>query len=72
MKRFTKGEPLSEDLVDQLRHLVDERGELAVLKILGISRPTLGRACGHLGLYAGTRALIEQRLAQQEGAADAR
>jgi hypothetical protein len=37
-------------------------GEGAALTLLGISRPTLVRACGQLPLYAGTRALIEQRL----------
>lgn len=62
MKRFTKGTPLSDEIVQKLRHLVGREGEGAALSLLGISRPTLGRACGQLPLYAGTRALIEQRL----------
>ena len=42
--------------------LVDRDGERVTLARLGISRQTLARCLGGLGLYPGTHALIRQRL----------
>lgn len=63
----SKGQPLAESTRDRLWSLLDELGEPALIRLLDVSRPTLYRAIGGLGVRRGTRALIEQRLVSHGG-----
>lgn len=72
MKRCSRGESLPAPIAERVRQLVENVGEPMALSILGISRPTLGRVCGALRIYPGTRALIEQRLATPDASVGAR
>ncbi len=57
-KGTPKGEPLDDEMLDELTALVLERGEAEAAEITGINRGTLARAVARLSLYAGSHALI--------------
>lgn len=63
--------PIPEPLRRRVAALVEADGERRTAARLGISRHTLARILGSLRLYAGTHALVRQRLDTVE-AEDAR
>ena len=56
------------DIIDAVAALVRERGEPGAVQLLAISRLTLARVLGGLGVRAGTLALVRERLAAVKGA----
>jgi len=54
--------PLPENLRRRLAAVVHRIGERRALDALGISRQTLARALGGLGIYAASQVAIESRL----------
>lgn len=64
-----RGSPLSDEERIALKVLVDSLGERNVIIRFGVTRHTLARALGGLGLYPSTLFMIRQRLgATAEGA----
>jgi hypothetical protein len=57
-----RGIPLPFEIRSRIRALIDERGERQVIDLLGLSRQTLARCVGGLGVYRGTHALVRERL----------
>jgi hypothetical protein len=67
-KKHYCGAPLPGEARERLSRAVVELGEPRALRMLGISRSTLGRLLGGLSVHAGTAALIWQRLPDLEDA----
>lgn len=64
-----RGAPLGDEERIQLKQVVDRLGEREVVQLFGVTRHTLARALGGLGLYPTTIFLIRQRLTAVVGAA---
>ncbi len=63
------GESLHPTEVAELVELIDTVGDLTLSRETGLSRSAIARAAAGLRVYAGTRALIRQALAQHRQAA---
>lgn len=64
-----RGAPLDEGDRAELKALVVRLGERGVVELFGLTRHTLARALGGLGLYPPTIFMIRQRLAVVASAA---
>jgi hypothetical protein len=60
--RRAKGTPLPPIERARARQLLRKLGEAGAAAALGVDRRTLARCLAGLPLYAGTRALVQQRL----------
>ena len=63
----TRTAPLIEADQSRLRDLIRDRGEAAVVELLGVPRQTLARCLGGLPVRAGTAALVAAALARLTG-----